>query len=286
MISVIIPVHNEEAVLARCLHAITDGADTAQLQVVVACNGCSDRSASIAKSFPFPVQVVVTDEASKPMAWNQGEQLARGFPRFYVDADVTITWSAIRKVALALEDPAVLAAAPQIEIDLSGASALVRAYYRIWLQLPYARSDMIGSGVFALSQAGRSRFGRFPDLIADDEFVRRCYRAGERFAVPGCSFTVFAPRDLASLIRIKTRSRLGRVQLRRAALGPSSREDNASSLTAVVALARRPSNWGALGVYLAVTLWTRWLARRRAAGGDFAAWGRDDSSRQSAETAR
>jgi glycosyltransferase involved in cell wall biosynthesis len=278
MISVIIPAHNEERVLKRCLEGVTAGADPSQLELVVVCNGCTDRSAAIARSFPFPVRVVETEVASKTNAWNLGDKTASCFPRFYLDADVKISWEAILKVAHALEEPAVLAAAPRIEIDTAMASFPVRAFYRIWLQLPYFRSNMIGSGVFALNQAGRSRFGCFPDVIADDNFVRCRFHAYERRTVTECTFTIFAPRDVASLVRIKTRSRLGRMQLERA--GIAAAETESSQVRSLLELARNPTNWASLFVYAWITLWTRVRAHRRAAAGAFEIWERDDSSRQ------
>ncbi len=285
MISVIIPAHDEEAVLPRCLESVTDGADPSELEVIVVCNGCSDGSARVARGHAFPVRVLETEEASKTHAWNLGDEVATAFPRLYLDADVQISWAAIQNVARALDDPHVLAAAPRIEIDTRGSSFAVKAFYRTWLQLPYFHTNMIGSGMFALSEAGRSRFGRFPDVIADDDFVRRQFAASERATVSDCHFTIFAPRDLASLVRIKTRSRLGRVQLDRAELVGVS-EGGPSSARAALGLARSPSNWGALLVYGIVTAWTRVLARRRAAAGAFGGWERDDTSRRSVGVSR
>ena len=60
-------------------------------------------------------------------------------------------------------------------IDLRGSSLAVRAYYRIWLRLPYVREGMIGVGVYALSEEGRRRFGEFPEVIADDGYVRMLF---------------------------------------------------------------------------------------------------------------
>ena len=280
MISVIVPVHDEEAVLPRCLRRLTAGTAPEALDLVVVCNACSDRSAEIARSFPFPIRVVETSVASKTNAWNLGDEAARGFPRFYVDADVELAWPAIARVAAALDEPGVLAAAPAIEVDTSGSSLAVRGFYRVWQQLPYLRTGMIGSGVFALSREGRARFERFPDVIADDDFVRRLFRPTERRSVPECSFKIFAPGDLDSLIRIKTRSRLGRLQLDQGAFPGSEESGHSSHVRGAVRLAASPRLWGALAIYAFVTLATRWRARRQAEAGAFGGWERDDSSRR------
>ena len=81
------------------------------------------------------------------------------------------------------------------------------------LDLPYVREGMIGVGVYALSDDGRRRFGEFPDVIADDGYVRMLFDANERVRVDDAPVRVYAPERLSDLVRIKTRSRLGRYEL-------------------------------------------------------------------------
>lgn len=45
---------------------------------------------------------------------------------------------------------------------------------------------MIGTGVFALSRTGRERFNLFPDIIADDGFIRAMFKKEERVSVANC----------------------------------------------------------------------------------------------------
>ena len=101
-----------------------------------------------------------------------------------------------------------------MDVDLRGSSRAVRAYYRIWKQLPYVREGMIGVGVYALSEEGRRRFADFPEIIADDGYVRMLFSSSERIRVDDAPVRVYAPEGLSDLVRIKTRSRLGRYQLR------------------------------------------------------------------------
>lgn len=58
-IAVVIPVHNEEEMLAACLDSVQDAADAARerfpLAVVVVLDACTDRSADIAARYPFTV---------------------------------------------------------------------------------------------------------------------------------------------------------------------------------------------------------------------------------------
>ncbi len=51
---------------------------------------------------------------------------------------------------------------------------------------------MIGSGVYGVSASG-NRFDEFPDIIADDLFVKDLFRVDERVVVEGTIFTIDAP---------------------------------------------------------------------------------------------
>ena len=75
---------------------------------------------------------------------------------------------------------------------------------------------MIGVGVYALSEEGRGRFEEFPDVIADDGYVRMLFSSSERVHVDDAPVRVYAPARVSDLMRIKTRSRLGRYQLQAA----------------------------------------------------------------------
>jgi glycosyltransferase involved in cell wall biosynthesis len=277
VISVIVAARDEERVVARGLRCMLEGLSAEEVEILVVCNGCSDGTADRAREVGGPVRVVETEVGSKTRAWNLGDDGASGFPRFYVDADVMLPGAAIREVARVLEAGSALAAAPRLRADLAGSSWPVRAFYAAWLEMPYFRTGMIGSGVFALSREGRARFGRFPEIIADDDFVRLHFEPGERRTVESCSFTVVAPARLGALVRVKTRSRLGRLQLDR--LRPELARRRDRSRRSAAGLLRRPRLWPALGVYAFVVGATSLRARRRLARGEVSGWERDESSR-------
>src|SRR3954471_7426366 len=89
--SIIVPAHNEATTIGRCLDALTDGARPGELEIIVVCNGCTDRTAAEARRFERRgVTVVETDVSSKVSALNLGDAAAHAFPRLYVDADVVI----------------------------------------------------------------------------------------------------------------------------------------------------------------------------------------------------
>lgn len=268
--SVVIPAHDEGAVIDRCLERL----DLARgdLEVVVVANGCTDDTAARARA--HGATVVETDVPGKAHALDLGDEHATTFPRAYLDADVSLDADDLRRVLDVLRAGPALAAAPRLEVDTRASSWPVRAYYRVWTALPYVTDDLVGSGVYALSRAGRERFGRFPAATGDDTYVRALFAPGERVGVDGTRFTVHPPRTLAALLAIKTRARFS-VGEHAAEAGTST----AAPASAGRRLLRRPDLWPALPVYLGVGLATRLRARRRLATGTPVAWDRDTTSR-------
>ncbi len=280
MISVIIPAHNEAQVIGRCLDGLLEGIDPGGLEVIVACNGCTDDTAEIAGAYGPPVRVIDVPRASKIAALNAGDEAASGFPRFYVDADIEMTGSALRATADALEQTGALAAAPRLTFDTSRSTWPVRAFYRVWTALPYfTGGGMIGSGVYALAEAGRARFDRFPDIIADDGYVRSLFTPAERLTVEGASFRIVAPQTLSGVVKIKTRSRFGNMEL--AEKFPKLAKGKETTTGSMLGLlACRPNLWPATVVYVYVQWRTKGNCRRKLAAGDYRTWERDDSSRR------
>lgn len=286
-IAVVIPAHNEESVVERCLDALLTGARPGELDIVVVCNGCEDRTAERARTRARgeEVRVLETDRASKTEALNLGDRVVSGFPRFYVDADVVLPLDGLRRMAARLVRGDALAAAPTMDVDLGRSTWPVRAYYRVWTLLPYIREGMIGVGVYALSEDGRRRFGEFPDVIADDGFVRMLFRADERLRVDGARVRVVAPKRMDDLLRIKTRSRLGGYELRTRFPELTIRERRSKSYGGAVGLILlRPWLWPHAIVYAAVQLTTRRRARSHLANRTPYVWEKDLSTRRAEES--
>ena len=278
MTSIIIPAHNEERVVAATLKELIDGAVSGELEIIVVCNGCTDNTAEVVASFGSTIRCIETELASKANALNLGDAAASGFPRFYLDADVVLTLDAIQQTAEILHAGRFLAAAPQMEIDFRIASWPVRAYYKVWQQLPYVQIGMIGAGVYALSQEGRERFDKFPAIIADDRFIRALFKEHERTAVSSCSSLVRAPATLSALVKIKTRSRLGGYQFEQIfpQLIDNERKDYGSAIFNSMKLVKL---WPALLVYLLVNLFCRSKSRWQLNNNLVNAWERDETSR-------
>jgi len=282
MISVVIPARNEAAVLPRTLEALTRGAEPGELDVIVACNGCTDRTREIAGSWGRGVRAIESPVASKTAALRAGDREARGFPRFYVDADVVLPLDSLRAVSRALAGAAPRVASPRMEVDTTRSAWSVRAYYSVWTRLPYHRDGLIGSGVYAVSEAGRRRFDTFPELISDDGWVRLQFTPEERLSVGTAYFRIVAPTTLHALIRVKLRSQKGAIQLARMFpdLARNERRAYRGSLGEILS---HPRLWPAALVYLGVLTVTRVWGHRLNRRGALAEWERDDTSRDLAD---
>ena len=276
--SIVIPAHDEEAVIGRCLEVMLSGSEPGELEIVVACNGCTDRTAEIARSFGPSVRVVETPVPSKIVALNLGDASATSFPRFYVDADIVLPIAAIRKTASLLGAGQVHAAGPRALWDLSRSNWLVRSFYRVWKYQPYFDRGQVGAGVYAVSEVGHARLDHFPDITADDEYVRRLFGPHERSTVEGAFFTITPPRRLRDLVRIKTRSRRGNREL--SDRFPHLKQPKARhTATFVARILSRPVTWPAVPVYLFVVLSTIVRSRLSYRPSERAPWERDLSSR-------
>lgn len=278
-VTVVIPAHDEESVIATAISALLDAPDH-DLELIVVANGCRDRTAQRASEASERVRVLVVDRASKIAALNAGSDAASQAPVAFVDADVVVSGRDLHALAERLEaSDSALVASPAICV-LASRSWWVRQYYRVWELTDYRSSGHIGSGVYMLSAEGRARFDRFPEVIADDLFVQRLFDPTERLTPSDLRFTVRAPGTLAALVKRNTRIAAGNLQLAsvRPDLASSSNGGGVRSL--VRRVARRPGTWLGFVVYVAVYTTARRRARALLRGEKDVAWNRDETTRE------
>ena len=278
VISVVVPAHNESAVIGRLLSGLLADAGPDEFDVIVVANGCTDATAEVAAGFGPAVTVLTTPVASKSAAIRLGDEKAHGFPRLYVDADVELSTAGARALAEALAQPGVLAVAPERELVLDGRPFAVRWYHEFWQDLPVVREGLFGRGVIGVNEAGKRRLGALPDVMGDDLLASVSFEAAEKRVVPAARVRVHPPRTLTDLVRRRVRSVTSTDQLaQQTSAGDGARTTRADLLGVV---RRRPAMALRLPVFAGVTALARRRARRRVATADFTTWDRDESSRQ------
>lgn len=209
--AVIIPAHDEEAVIGRTLTALAPLTATG-VEVIVVPNGCHDATARVARTFAG-VTVVETERGSKPHAMNVGDEVASGWPRLYLDADIEVDPRAVLMVFDALAEPGVVAARACYVYDVAGATWPVRAYYRARRRIPAPARRLWGAGGYACSEEGHRRFGDFPAVTADDSWFDEQFDDHEKRVVDTWPMRVRTPRDATGLLAVLTRQRRGYVEI-------------------------------------------------------------------------
>lgn len=276
MPSVIIPAHNEEAVIHRTLEGVLAD-DIDDLEIVVVVNGSSDRTAEIARGLDDRISVIETETPGKTNALNLGEKELSSFPRVYLDADIQLRPGTLSAIIAACDESHPIVS-PRPDYDLSGCSLGMKLYMQAEAYNDYyGKGAPNGSGCFVLSRDARSRWREFPQVIADDGFVQNQFHPEEARTVPGTAAVVLPPRDLRSQLTVRARVRRGRFELHQRF--PEIMGKHRSQIGVVLGrMAVRPWAWPALVVYTSVKLRERLNARRQLARGE-TGWGRDDSAR-------
>jgi glycosyltransferase involved in cell wall biosynthesis len=273
--SVVIPAHDEQAVIGRCLRALAEGTRPGELDIVVVANGCRDDTAAIAKA--EGVVVVETPVGGKANALRLGDRQCRAFPRLYLDADSELTGDAVRRMVAALVSTGAPACAPAPDFDLTGATWVARGFHRALRALLDDRDGLSGAGAYMLAQAGHDRVFPLPDVIADDAWVHRTFREDERVVVDTARVAVRPPRTVSAVIGRRARVRLGNRQLAR--LGRPATEPPLRP-KALAGLVRDRTVTPVDAVcFASVLLAERALARWRALRGGGVAWSTDKTTR-------
>lgn len=283
--TVIIPAHNEETVIARCLRTILrDAPPQHMMQIIVAANGCQDQTVAIARATAPGAVVLDLPKGSKTGAINEANAVASHFPRIYLDADVECDYTSLAALAAVLRDPAVMAAAPAIRMDLSRCNALMKAYYRAWSRQPYAKAGKGGAGCYGLSESALAEVGTFPPIIGDDIWIHtrfpdevKRYISADSAGRPVFSI-VYPPRTVREQIKVEARRQNGNAEVRR--LYPSPYFANANQGGGFKAAFRSGTNPLDLLIFFAIKFAARARARADRKRGKGQAWARDLSTRQ------
>lgn len=97
-LSVVVPVHNEEAALAETLdNLVGQSYPGPRPEIIAALNGCVDRSREVAEK--HPVRVVESERSGMSFGKNLGASIATGAMLAFVDADTRLPVDGLRLLA-------------------------------------------------------------------------------------------------------------------------------------------------------------------------------------------
>ena len=212
-VAVIIPAHDEEVALRRCLAALARQSYPGEVEVIVVANGCRDATAEVALEsralLPpnFTLDLIELPVAAKWQALNAADAAARSAARVYLDADIVLSTGALEGLLGVLPEDGPRLVQPEVVVAWSGrgSSYPVRAFVRVWSALPYVREQVLGLGCYAVNGQGRSLWDAFPPLGADDTYVRFRFDDADKRVVHGAKMTLSFPTSLRELILVRAR---------------------------------------------------------------------------------
>jgi len=283
-VTVIIPAHNEEQALPPTLGSLMAQNFAGQLRIVVVPNGCTDRTAQVARSFiekarkhGFELLVAELAEGCKPKALNQGD--VHAIPdsiRVYLDADIRLSRNAITAVTKELrEGSGIHCAAPRIQVA-PAKSWITRAYLKVWLNTPYIKNDVI-CGFYGVSAEGRRRWDKFPIIIADDKFTRMQFARHERKVAQDATMTIQYAEGLKELIKVRTRWTRGNIELRMVYPQLWKRDQGRYTRT-VPHLLGKPTVWPCIPFFALIYACGWWIAFKTRKA-NLSTWERSNGSR-------
>lgn len=226
--SIIIPAYNEAACIQACLRPLLT-LNGKRYNIVVSCNGCTDATAELARAVSNQIYVIETNTASKIVALNNAEKLPLGFPRIYMDADVLMSSTSIEALlAAAVQHPEDTLIVPKSTMDLAQSSPWVKRFYREWYRTDFINKAGFGCGVYMLGQQARAKFDEWPELVADDNFIRQFFPLDNIYICQAAVSLVKAPASISQLIDIKARSKYGNIELDQSSLSVTNEQTSPS----------------------------------------------------------
>ncbi len=170
-LSFVIPAHNEEAYLGKCLESVFRAKEGKgyDMEVIVVNNASTDGTRKVAESFNG---IKIVDEPKKglPQARQSGFVASNGDLIANVDADTILTPGWIEKVfdEFSKDERLVALSGPFVYYDLTGsANFLVRSFFYIGFinnllgQLIFRRGSVLQGGNFILRRTALEKIGGY-----------------------------------------------------------------------------------------------------------------------------
>lgn len=275
-VTVIIPAYNEESSIRKTLKPYCVSSVLEKINILVVCNGCKDNTALIVRN-EFPqISLIELCEGSKVKAINRGLDEFKQGTVIIQDADIEMSTESIENLIYALLKEDFILASPTPKLHWEDSSILVKLFHQFLEATPEYKRGMVSSGVYCISEAGRKELGKLPEnCIADDGYVKARLANRGFLKVDNAITNVFLPLNIKDLIKIKTRSRLGNMLLKKIGLNPSTGKNNLRSL---IKIALKEWKLIQFSVYLSVNVISRVRAKKQFNTNSLI-WERDESSR-------
>ncbi len=184
--SVVIPAHNEERYIGKCLRAIRSAEKYAapdQAEIIVVANRCTDRTAEIAER--YGARVLVNDEKCIAAIRNTGVFAAQGEIVVTVDADSRMTKYALTEIRTLLQSGEYIGGGTNPKFDRMSLGIACSAMYVAWNLLPVMLKNggYLSGAMFWCYRRDFEAIGGFDETLVsleDMDFARRLKKHGKR----------------------------------------------------------------------------------------------------------
>lgn len=164
-ISVIIPAHNEEKYIKRCIHSIkrADAQFPGNTEIIVVCNRCTDRTAEIAKA--CGARVSYNEDRCIAKVRNAGIADAKGKIIVTIDADNRMTKGTLAEIYKLLNTGKYIGGGAPIRFE--------RYSFPLWCNDMMCRVSFgitgLYSGIFWAKKETFDAIGGFPEIKAMED---------------------------------------------------------------------------------------------------------------------
>lgn len=169
MISVIIPAHNEEKYIARCLESIKAAAIHTPVEIIVVCNRCTDNTESIASS--LGAVVLQNDSRSIATVRNAGIKAASGEIIVTIDADSTLSSTSLLEIEEKLKSGKYIGGGSRVKFDRASIGITVSALYVAWNLIPtmVKNKAALSGAMFWFRKTDWGEIGGFDETLVSME---------------------------------------------------------------------------------------------------------------------
>lgn len=186
LISVIIPAHNEERYIGKCLKSIKIAAReiSDEVEIIVVANRCTDRTADIARR--YGVEVLENSDKCISSIRNAGVRASNGRVIVTIDADSVMHKTALAEIKELLRSGKYIGGGAIPMFDrMSLGIAISGAYVALNLLPTMIKSGgFISATMFWFSRKAFDKIGGFDESLVsleDADFARRLKALGKRY---------------------------------------------------------------------------------------------------------
>lgn len=182
--SIIIPAHNEENYITACLESIKLAEQEVsgnRVQIIVAANRCTDKTAEIARK--FGAQVIDNQDKCISMIRNAGVRAAEGDIIVTIDADSRMTKGSLKEIAEMLESGKYVGGGTRSKFERLSLGILCSGAYVAVNLIPimWKNKAALSGGMFWCYKRDFEKIGGFDESLIsleDMDFAARLNKLG------------------------------------------------------------------------------------------------------------